>query len=155
MSPGLFLAVALLAAPEPECGEAGLPDIDRAAYATVNAMTASAGATGEPAPVYFAEPLASALQADDARRARGETPRLAPDWLSGGGRMDAVTDVRLYSLNRSGTDDIVMGLGFTNAEGEAVYRRLHLGCYGGRWRIRAVFLHPEGVFVSELLDAAP
>ena len=150
-----LIAAALLGPPEPDCGVVDLPHIDRAAYEAVNGMRASAGADGRMSTAFFAEPLASALEAEHRRRDRGEALRLAPDWLSAGGPMAAVTRVSLYSLNRSGVDDIVMGLGFTNAEGEDVYRRLHLGCYGGRWRIRSIYLHPEGAFVNDLLAQEP
>jgi hypothetical protein len=155
MPPLALLAVILLGSAGPDCGAPDLPHIDRAAYEVVNGMRASAGLDGRVSTAFFAEPLASALEEDYRRRDRGEAPRLTPDWLSGGGPMAAVTDLSLYSLNRSGTDDIVMGLGFTNAEGEAVYRRLHLGCYAGRWRIRSVYLHPEEAFVNDLLAATP
>jgi hypothetical protein len=156
MSLAIALTVALLAASEAQCGQVGLPHIDQAAYTVVNGMTESAGATGgEPSIRFFAEPLAIALEDEYRRRDRGEASRLAPDWLSGGGPMDAVTEVRLHSLNRSGVNDIDMGLGFTNAEGETVYRRLKLGCHGGLWRIESVFLYPEEAFVNDLLARAP
>lgn len=156
MSPVLALAAVLIAAPGPECGEVGLPDIDRAGYAVVNAMTESAGATGgRPSPRFFAEPLAGALEQEYRRWDRGETPRLARDWLSGGGPMDAVTNVSLYSLNRSGVDDMDMQLGFTNAGGEQIYRRLKLRCLDGRWRIAYIFLHPEQRYVNTLLEPTP
>lgn len=158
MSLAVVLAVALISAPaeDPECGVVGLAHIDNAAYAVVNRMRESAGATGgEPASRFFAGPLASALEDDYRRRRQGEGTRLAADWLSGGGGMDATTGLSLYSLNRSGVDDIVMSLGFTNGEGETVYRRLHLGCHDGRWRIESVFLHPEGASVNDLLASAP
>ncbi len=158
MSPVLVLAVALTFAPaeDPECGVVGLAHIDSAAYAVVNGMRESAGATGgEPATRFFAEPLASALEEDYRRRRRGEATRLAADWLSGGGAMNATTDLSLYSLNRSGVDDMDMSLGFTNAEGETVHRRLKLGCHDGRWRIDYIFLHPEGEYVNDLLAGKP
>ena len=148
MTLALLLAAALSATPAtgPECGVVGLPNIDQAAYDLVNGMMESAAADGRPSTRFFAEPLASAL---------ADEPRPAPDWLSGGGPVGAVMDTSLYSLNRSGVDDIVMGLGFTNAEGERVYRRLHLGCHEGLWRIESVFLHPEGVFLDDLLAREP
>lgn len=157
MDIGILLAAGLIAAPAsgPECGVVGLPNIDQAAYAVVNGMVESAAADGQPSTRFFAEPLASALGDEQRRRERGEAARMAPDWLSAGGSMDAVTDTSLYSLNRSGVDDIVMGLGFTNAEGETVYRRLHLGCIDGNWRIESIFLHPEGEFVNDLLAGEP
>ncbi|HYC66900.1 hypothetical protein [Brevundimonas sp.] len=157
MDIAILFATALTVAPAsgPECGVVGLLDIDRAAYAVVNGMVGSVAADGQPSVRFFAEPLASALGDEQRRPERGEAPRLGPDWLSGGGSMDAVRDTSLYSLNRSGVDDIVMGLGFTNAEGEAVYRRLHLGCHEGLWRIESIFLHPEGAFLNDLLAGEP
>jgi hypothetical protein len=157
MNIAILFAAALTAAPaaDPERGVVGLPNIDQAAYDVVNGMVESASADGQPSTRFFAEPLASALADGQRPAGEGEAPRLAPDWLSGGGPIGAVTDTSLYSLNRSGVDDIVMGLGFTNAEGERVYRRLHLGCHEGLWRIDSLFLHPEGVFLNELLAREP
>jgi hypothetical protein len=155
MHAAVAIAAVMLGAQEPECGVVDLPHIDRAAYQAVNGMTASVGTDGRVSTAFFAEPLASALEREYARRDRGEALRLAPDWLSAGGPMDAVTGVRLYSLNRSGVSDIVMGLGFTNAEEEEVYRRIHLRCERGRWRISSIFLHPEDAFLSDLLKREP
>ena len=153
MHPAAFL-IALIGTSQ-DCGATDLPHIDQAAYAVVNGMMVCSGDQGARASRFFAEPLASALADEQRRRERGEVPRLSREWLSGGGRMDAVTDVRLYSLNRSGVDDIVMGQGFTNAEGETVYRRLHLGCHDGAWRIDSIFLHPEEAFLNDLLAREP
>lgn len=155
MHAAALIAAALLAAQEPDCGVVDLPHIDRAAYEAVNGMTASLTAGGRVSTRFFAEPLASALEAEYARRDRGEAARLSPEWLTEGGPMDAVTDHRLYSLNRSGVDDIVMLLGFTNAEGEKVWRRMSLGCYGGRWRIRSIFLGEEDGYLNDVLARNP
>ncbi|MDP3801373.1 hypothetical protein [Brevundimonas sp.] len=149
------IAAALFAAWEAQCGVVDLPHIDRASYAVVNGMTASAGADGRVSTAFFAEPLASALEAEYGRRDRGEALRLARDWLTGGGRMEDITGVSLYILNRSGVDDTVMRLGFINAEGRQVYRRLHLRCENGRWRISSIFLHPEDAFLNDLLARKP
>lgn len=154
MSTALALIAALLV-PEPDCGVVGLEHIDRAAYQVVNGMADSVGSDGRVSLDYFAPSLAAALQADRDRAARGETPRLRSDWLTDGGAMSAVADRSLYSLNRSGVDDIVMLLGFTNAQGERVHRRLSLGCYEGRWRIRSIFLGDEEGFLTDLLAGKP
>lgn len=150
------IAAALLTAVPPECGVVGLPNIDTSGYAVVNAMTDSAGATGgRPSTRFFAEPLATALEDEYRRWDRGETPRLARDWLTRGGAMNAVADVSLYSLNRSGVDDMDMQLGFTNAEGEVVYRRLKLRCHDGRWLIDYIFLGDEEGYLNTLLARTP
>jgi hypothetical protein len=150
------IVAALLNPAQPECGAVGLPDIDRAAFVVVNQMRASAGdSAGRPSTRFFAEPLATALEDEYRRWDRGETPRLARDWLTGGGAMNGVTDVSLYSLNRSGVDDMDMQLGFTNAEGEVVYRRLKLRCHDGRWRIDYIFLGDEEGYLNDRLAPAP
>ena len=133
----MILAALLLALAAPECGKIDLPDIDRAAYATVHTLIAADGSVSSG---VFAEPLASTL--------RERTP---PAWLSGVGEMGSVRDLSVYSLNRSGVSDDVMLLRFVNAEGEPLSRRLHLTCRNGRWRVSNVFLHPEGVFLTDLV----
>ena len=149
-----LLAAALVVAPAagPECGAAGLPEINRAARTVVEELLHGVTARGETPPDLFAPGLADQLRADQRS---GAARRLDQDWLSGGGDISAVTDVQLNSLNRTGVDDIVMGLAFTNAEGEAMYRRIHLGCHDGRWRVEDVDLHPESVSLRSLLGPRP
>lgn len=149
-----LFAASLIIAPGagPQCGVDGLPGIDRAARSVVEELLHSATARGETPSDLFAPHLAEQLRADQRR---GAARRVARNWLSGGGDISAITDVRLNSLNRSGVDDAVMGLGFNNAEGEAMYRRIHLACHDGHWRIEEVRLHPEGVFLTSLLEPQP
>lgn len=142
MVSSLLFTLSLVAA---ECGQAGLGPvrpgeidrIDLASYAVVERLVAADGAADAD---VFAAPLASRLRADGAPE----------DWLTGGGSADEGETVGLHVLNRSGLDRTVLQLGFANARGQTVYRRFHMSCIDGRWRITDVYLSPEGAYLSEI-----
>lgn len=141
----LLLALAL----PPECGRAGLGParpgeldrIDMASHAVVQRLLASDGAADTD---VFAEPLASRLRADGT----------LDDWLTGGGAAAAGRIAGLHVLNRSGLNRTFLQLGFVNTQGRTVYRRFHMSCIEGRWRITDVYLSPEGAYLSERITPA-